>query len=148
MIQLVVAVAFALALAVAIVPPLMVRLFAVEECPFPFTRGVPSMSDLLYRQGDVLLTRIDSVPEDTKEVKPNARGQLVLANGEATGHLHAVLARRGVKLRSKGDRLYLTARSGVDVTHDEHDAINLPAGTYEVRRQREYSPEAIRQVAD
>ena len=36
----------------------------------------------------------------------------------------------------------------VALQHDEHATINLPPGSYIVRRQREYSPEEIRRVAD
>ena len=32
--------------------------------------------------------------------------------------------------------------------HDEHSTIELPPGTFHVRRQSEYSPAAIRSVAD
>jgi hypothetical protein len=36
----------------------------------------------------------------------------------------------------------------VALEHDEHDTIAIPPGNYKVIRQREYSPEAIRNVAD
>ena len=37
---------------------------------------------------------------------------------------------------------------GAQVVHDEHATIALPPGKYRITRQREYSPEAIRNVAD
>ena len=36
----------------------------------------------------------------------------------------------------------------VALKHDEHSTIELPQGNYRVTRQREYSPTAIRNVAD
>ena len=33
------------------------------------------------------------------------------------------------------------------MVHDEHDALRLPPGDYEVRRQREYVPKAPREHA-
>ena len=36
----------------------------------------------------------------------------------------------------------------VALEHDEHETIQLPPGDYRIIRQREYSPEAIRNVAD
>jgi hypothetical protein len=35
-----------------------------------------------------------------------------------------------------------------DLIHDEHGTITLPRGSYQVIRQREYTPEAIRNVED
>src|SRR3954453_10783779 len=46
-------------------------------------------SRMLYRQGDVLIARIDEVPEDLEAV-PRDKGRVVLAYGEVTGHAHAV----------------------------------------------------------
>ncbi|MGH9523996.1 MAG: hypothetical protein ACRD3E_15850 [Terriglobales bacterium] len=37
---------------------------------------------------------------------------------------------------------------GVRIVHEEHAPIVLPPGDYEIVRQREYSPEEIRNVAD
>ncbi len=40
-----------------------------------------------------------------------------------------------------GDGLYLrVGKSGVRIVHEEHTPITLPAGDYEVIRQREYTP--------
>ena len=40
------------------------------------------------------------------------------------------------------------ADEAVRLLHEEHAPIDLPAGSYIVRIQREYSPEALRNVAD
>ena len=40
------------------------------------------------------------------------------------------------------------SESGVSIVHDEHEPVTLPAGDYEVVRQREHSLEEIRNVAD
>jgi hypothetical protein len=42
----------------------------------------------------------------------------------------------------------VSADGPVALEHDEHDAIHLPPGNYQVVRQREYTPEAIINVAD
>jgi hypothetical protein len=44
-----------------------------------------------YRQGDVLLIRVDSLPTGLREI-PRDRGRVVLAYGETTGHAHAIEA--------------------------------------------------------
>ena len=96
-----------------------------------------------FRQGDVLVERIEAIPEDAKaEIGP-----VILAHGEATGHAHTIKSRYA-KLLSTGTDRFLRTTKPVRLVHQEHGAIEIPAGEYRVTRQREYSPEAIRNVAD
>ena len=44
-----------------------------------------------FRQGDVLLERVSSLPTKVTPVARDERGRLVLMLGEATGHAHAIL---------------------------------------------------------
>lgn len=108
----------------------------------------------MYRQGDVLILPVpaEAVPETAHALPPadrDAKGRLVLALGEATGHAHAVVG-PGTLLRDpdplRPDHLHLP--SGGRVVHEEHAAISLRAGWYQVIRQREYVPGAVRVVAD
>lgn len=99
-----------------------------------------------YRQGDVFVTAIDSIPSDVKEVQRDA-GRIVLAYGEVTGHAHAITSKEAT-LWERGDVRYLEVKRACTLSHEEHSQIALPAGTYQVIRQREYHPEAVRQVAD
>lgn len=103
----------------------------------------------MYRQGDVLILPVPQIPEDLVEV-PRENGRLVLAHGEVTGHAHAVEGEATFLAADLEDleRRFLSVESEVQVVHEEHDTIVLPPGDYEVRRQREYSPEEIRTVAD
>ncbi len=102
----------------------------------------------MFRQGDVLL--IPTPHRRSRTAKPVARdaGRIVLAYGEVTGHAHAIGDALAELFEERDGRLYLRATSVVTLRHEEHDAITIPRGTYRVVRQREYSPEAIRQVAD
>lgn len=100
-----------------------------------------------YRQGDVIIERVVVVPEGAEQQKP--RHRIVLAQGEATGHHHCLEAERDPADYWKlGQEQFVRIGRRAMVTHQEHAPIDLPAGTYRVRRQREYSPEAIRNVAD
>lgn len=104
------------------------------------------MEQQQYRHGDVFLQRIERLPEAAKRTA--RKGDVILAEGEVTGHAHRI-ATPGVRLWSAGEQRYITVpEGGAALTHEEHARIDLPAGTYEVIRQREYSPEAIRNVAD
>lgn len=103
-----------------------------------------------YRQGDVLLVEVDSVPAEARPV-PRENGRLVLAHGEATGHAHAIVEESAELVTAEqAAELYLLVHgtSAVELVHDEHTTIPVPPGSYEVRRQREYTPEEIRTVAD
>ena len=48
-----------------------------------------SQKNLTNQHGDVLLYRIDSLPERVRRIEPT-EGRHVLAEGEATGHAHAI----------------------------------------------------------
>jgi hypothetical protein len=99
-----------------------------------------------WRQGDVLFRKIDTIPEC--DFKKRINGHIL--EGEATGHIHRLADVEAGEVLEVGDKMYLsvTAEGGVSIIHEEHNTLFLPTGDYEVIRQREYSPEAIRNVAD
>lgn len=103
----------------------------------------------MYRQGDVLLIPTDeNIPENMPEV-PREQGRVVLAHGEATGHMHGIGESRVRFFRDDGlGRSFLNVEEPAVLRHQEHGPIDLPAGRYRVIRQREYTPEEIRNVAD
>lgn len=93
-----------------------------------------------YRQGDVLLQRVPRVPDEASQAVVPA-GRTVLALGELTGHAHLLTGTDGelVESHTAEKRFVTLAVEGV-LTHEEHAPIAVPAGTYEVVRQREYRP--------
>ncbi len=111
----------------------------------------------IFAQGDLLIERVpDVAPSGT--VEENAEGAaLVLLEGEATGHSHAIRERVTM---FRDDRLARDIPAGLyvghvqiaaayaRVTHQEHGPITLPRGTYRVRRQRELGPRDARVLAD
>jgi hypothetical protein len=103
------------------------------------------MKNPIYRQGDVLIRRIKSLP--TQKAQTRLTG--ILAYGEVTGHAHRLedLARAEVLEVGKGLFLRVGAE-GVRIVHEEHAPVSLPAGDYEIEIQREYTPAEIRNVAD
>lgn len=105
----------------------------------------------MYRQGDLLLVRTDHQPTGDATRVPRERGRLILARGEATGHAHAIDSALAELFSERDGRLYLRVLKGAEricLVHQEHDAIALVPGLYEVIRQREYTPEIIRRVMD
>jgi hypothetical protein len=106
------------------------------------------MKQTQFRQGDVFLRRVDSLPEGL-EVVPRDRGRVVLAYGEVTGHAHAITdADATLYVDEATGQRYLLAKEGVDLVHEEHSTIAVDRGVYEVVGQREYAPGEIRRVAD
>lgn len=97
----------------------------------------------MKRQGDILLVPVEKLPGKLVEV-PRQNGRIVLAEGEATGHLHAIEDAEALFLAEdlelvEGRFLMVEAEAGVSLEHPEHDTITLDPGLYEVRRQREYT---------
>jgi len=102
----------------------------------------------MYRQGDVLIERVARMPKGGKAIKPE-HGRIVLAHGEATGHHHSVaVADVAESIVDETGALFLRFCRDSIVTHQEHAPVDIPAGTYRVTRQREYSPQEIGNVAD
>jgi hypothetical protein len=102
---------------------------------------------MMYRQGDVLLVRVDESPAKARVV-PRTAGRVILALGESTGHAHAI-ADPGVELLENAHgRVVIVPEGGATLSHEEHAPIPLPAGAYRVILQREYRPEGDRNVAD
>jgi hypothetical protein len=95
----------------------------------------------MYRQGDLLFRAVPELPEGLTE-----RASKVIAQGEVTGHSHCLL--EGRVLEDRQGALFLEVMRPTQIIHQQHHPIELPGGCYRVIRQREYTPEAIREVAD
>jgi hypothetical protein len=117
-----------------------------------------------YAQGDVILVQVD----DNIEIKPErvivpSGHPVVLAEGEHTGHRHAfydgaLLFRDQALARDVPPELYIghvrISIGGALLEHGtgpgirgDHDPIRIPAGTYVVRGQREYSGRPAHETA-
>lgn len=105
------------------------------------------MKQIQLRQGDVMLERIAELPKNVKRVNAE-NGRLIVARGEVTGHAHAVAEEMGEMYVDESGRIYLQIETETEIKHEEHAAIPLPPGVYVYTPQREYTPDAIRNVAD
>ena len=100
------------------------------------------------RQGDVLLIPVASLPAGCVPI-PDDNGRVVLAYGEVTGHAHAIASMDATLfMDAKTLDRFLDVRAPVIIGHEEHSRIELPSGFYQVKQQREYRPQGIRNVAD
>lgn len=103
----------------------------------------------MYRQGDVLFIATGKpLPEKAeKDMSRVENGRQIIEYGEVTGHAHAFQHKLAQMYKWEGSSLVET-KENAQLTHEEHSAITFPDGVYEIRRQREYTPEAIRFVQD
>jgi len=99
----------------------------------------------IFRHGENLLIRV-----------PRVKGQRVnhrIIGHSETGHHHVMTAESDVELYENNGALYLRVNTdGATVTHekttDRHADIQLPKGDYEIKKQREYTPQGWRYVSD
>jgi len=105
-------------------------------------------------QGDVLFIRLDDVIPGEAKPMPVKGGAHVVAHSE-TGHHHTVQADGVVLYEGPSDPFTCYLRvdtSHADVVHlrpfDTHETLRLGQGTWQVRRQREYTPQGFRRVED
>lgn len=97
----------------------------------------------MYRQGDLLFVQLNGRTPEVKEIIEDG----VVARGESTGHAHRIapedLAQGKAKVyfMENPRRIVIEVYQNVRVLHEEHKPIVLCKGRYEVRRQREYTPD-------
>jgi len=118
------------------------------------------------QQGDVILRKVDKLPDGLREIKPTKKGH-ILAAGEATGHHHCVTAFMANELLKKNDdyelrmyeevgedgKVYMVVTDETPITHEEHEAVTVSPGVWEVTQVREFDPfaeeaERVRRVQD
>lgn len=98
------------------------------------------MKIIQHRQGDILFTKVDKIPENYREGQDNN----VIARGEVSGHKHQLLKgtfyrKSGWEKNSRYDETELpigfcAVTVPTQVIHDEHDPVELDEGIWEVRR--------------
>ena len=104
-------------------------------------------------QGDFIIIRRAAIPDDCVEI-PAENGVHTIAHSE-TGHNHVMVAEHARAYELKRPDIYtlfLQVDETAEITHqrgwDTHEPIMVSPGIYEVRRQREYTPEGFRRAQD
>src|SRR5262245_66357385 len=98
----------------------------------------------MFAQGDLLIERVANIEPSGTILPPDATGAVVLAEGEFTGHRHAIFDRvtmfrddtlaREVPAGLYVGHVKVEGGSGL-IQHQEHATINISAGTYRIQRQ-------------
>ena len=122
---------------------------------FNFSKKSNAKTRNLYRHGDLLITRINAVPQSAINISSK-----IIAEGEVSGHKHTLVGQATVRIlpgREAGHKiierverghvsinripeLYFSASEDVKLTHEEHKTLELPRGSYKVTKEREFNP--------
>lgn len=114
--------------------------------------------DKVAAQGDVLFRKVNKIPKSSVLVEPKD-GMLIITHSE-TGHNHVMVLDRdnatpAVEMfNSKDNPLIAWIKVNRPTAlehlrpHDTHEPILFSPGIYEIRRQREYTPEGWKRVED
>ena len=103
-----------------------------------------------WRHGDIMVAAVAELPKNLIA----RQGPPVLAWGEVTGHSHRIEDRQAATFYSRGGGknedggYFVVTAESARLIHEEHGPIILPQGVYRFWHQREYTPGAIRRVAD
>ena len=104
-------------------------------------------------QGDVMFVRVDAIGDDAKQADMKPGEQIIVAHSE-TGHNHVVEGSATYHTIDNNPLIaYIEVQSEfADIVHqrtfDTHQTLTLPKGFWQVRRQREHTPEGWRMVED
>ena len=103
----------------------------------------------LYQHGDVLVKRIEKLPDGLK--KADYTSSFVLAEGEAHNHFHRISdVDSATLLIDDAGNKFLNVTSPVTIVHEEHSPIEIDIGLYSVGIVQEYdhTKEESRAVLD
>jgi hypothetical protein len=106
------------------------------------------MKKYYYRQGDILLEKVDNVVDDCEKIQDNNNN--IIAHGES-GNQHRMNQQVVIfEDRKTKERFVQVMNQDTELVHQEHKPIQIPKGLYKIRREREYNAfeQSIRQVID
>jgi hypothetical protein len=96
-------------------------------------------------QGDLLIQRIDKLPEGVTEMEAS-EGNFIVGHSE-TGHHHVVNKHQVMAYQDPNNLLVLFVVVDEDALL-EHMSLELKKGIYQINQQREYVAEGFRRAAD
>ena len=112
------------------------------------------MKKIVNQHGDVVLEAIECIPTDAKAVKLTQGHTIEMGEG---GHRHTLVCDKPlsemadkIELYEKDGILFLSVKSAVKITHEEHGEQIVNPGIYRknIERQFDYENEVERKVID
>lgn len=104
--------------------------------------------DNIWRQGDVAVIFIKNSKPVEGNAIPRKNGRIIVAEGEVTGHAHAVLEPEVKWLETTKHERVLVSDVPFSLTHDEHDPHWFAPGQYLTIIQSEADLDSMRSVLD
>ena len=135
-------------------------IFTIVKQPKQLNNKIMEKKVTSYRQGDVLVKKIDKLPEGLKKVEDG-----LIVEGEAALHCHYLTGNEkgvSVLLDESTDEMYLQIDEdvvdakiehllkGTNVFTGEHLPIAIPAGVWKIQIHQQWNPyaKAIEKVRD
>ena len=91
------------------------------------------------RQGDILLVSVDKIKPDGLELKQ----EVILAEGELTGHAHRLTGTEVYEWAIDGQRYVQVKGGSGSLSHEDHDPVPVavvdPDTTYRIVPQQEWN---------
>jgi len=110
-------------------------------------------------QGDFIIFSINEMPKNVERIDAK-NGRITVAHSE-TGHDHVAVLERPDSVQAFKEtgtkdvdlyKMFLLVKDPTPIEHlrsfDTHETLLVPPGNYEIRRQREYTPEGFRRAQD
>lgn len=99
---------------------------------------------MIIRQGDVLISQITKLPDNLEKLDHK-----IVAHGES-GHFHRLEKGTIYETKTAERLMFIEIKEPTKIVHEEHKAIRIEPGFYEVKREREFDPfaDVIREVRD
>lgn len=104
-----------------------------------------------WQHGDVLGRPLSHLPEGQKTKRERVNGRLIIMEGEATGHMHAIEEKGAdVWVMDNGEVLLDVTAQEVTITHEEHKPLTIPRGVYQIGQvlEQDHFQDQIRHVLD
>lgn len=92
---------------------------------------------MIIQQGDVIIERVDTLPKGLKKLNHG-----VLEEGETVGHYHQLADYHPDKVSVFEDdnkNKFFQNVATMTLKHEEHNPVEIPAGTYRIRKVREFN---------
>lgn len=98
-----------------------------------------------FQQGDVLIKPFDELPtwrkEDLAQREKKELSELIVAEGENTGHAHKITGKIinfVPKHSRRTETIVFELLEDAVISHEEHNSFTMPAGTYYIEQVREW----------
>ncbi len=110
------------------------------------------MKNILYRQGDVLLEKIKSIPKKAKKRDIKIEKDQLIVAGEQSNHGHFAMGQADV-YEDDSPNVFIHVLGKATLEHldtntmkwtKEHESILVPKGKYKVIRQVEFNPYPVK----